>query len=296
MRKISSAATSTPFSPQPHRNNPGRCLVGSDGIIGVTAHHPLWSATRGAWVSAAELEPGEHLRGIGEGAGVVVAVASLLPRGQEPVYNIEVEGDHCYRVGEQGLLVHNSSVPCDQCKDDPAWGLPTTGQQNFSLMNITVTVPLHPSPLFPVDPGSENVGVISLVKFRAEGHSFNVTGFPGTGTSQSSRSFTKRFGKPGDHAGHVIANSFGGTDYIGVLGNNIFPLNGSVNNSGWKIRGENVCKNLVANNNIVCARIMFTYGDPMNPARPKVMVWDFLYQKTPTDPWQTTSQSPITNT
>jgi hypothetical protein len=25
------------------------------------------------------------------------------------VYNIEVEGDHCYRVGEQGLLVHNMS-------------------------------------------------------------------------------------------------------------------------------------------------------------------------------------------
>ena len=27
----------------------------------------------------------------------------------EPVYNIEVEGDHCYRVGQQGLLVHNNS-------------------------------------------------------------------------------------------------------------------------------------------------------------------------------------------
>jgi hypothetical protein len=26
------------------------------------------------------------------------------------VYNIEVEGDHCYRVGEQGLLVHNASA------------------------------------------------------------------------------------------------------------------------------------------------------------------------------------------
>ncbi|WP_232056228.1 hypothetical protein [Tuwongella immobilis] len=99
-------------------------LVGSDGIIGVTAHHPLWSATRGAWVSAAELEPGERLsgitqtadRGIGEGAGVVVEVASVLPRGQEPVYNIEVDGDHCYRVGTSGLLVHNASdrdVTCD---------------------------------------------------------------------------------------------------------------------------------------------------------------------------------------
>jgi len=28
------------------------------------------------------------------------------------VYNLEVEGDHCYRVGEQGLLVHNTSAPC----------------------------------------------------------------------------------------------------------------------------------------------------------------------------------------
>ena len=30
----------------------------------------------------------------------------------EPVFNLEVEGDHCYRVGEQGLLVHNNSVGC----------------------------------------------------------------------------------------------------------------------------------------------------------------------------------------
>jgi hypothetical protein len=28
------------------------------------------------------------------------------------VYNIEVEGDHCYRVGQQGILVHNQSAPC----------------------------------------------------------------------------------------------------------------------------------------------------------------------------------------
>jgi hypothetical protein len=31
---------------------------------------------------------------------------------QEPetVYNLEVEGDHCYRVGQQGLLVHDMSA------------------------------------------------------------------------------------------------------------------------------------------------------------------------------------------
>ena len=31
--------------------------------------------------------------------------------GEEPVYNIEVEGDHCYRIGALGMLVHNSSIP-----------------------------------------------------------------------------------------------------------------------------------------------------------------------------------------
>lgn len=38
-------------------------------------------------------------------------VEKLEFRGEEAVYNIEVEGDHCYRVGEQGVLVHNASQP-----------------------------------------------------------------------------------------------------------------------------------------------------------------------------------------
>jgi hypothetical protein len=37
-------------------------------------------------------------------------VESLALRsGEESVYTLEVDGDHCYRVGEQGLLVHNAS-------------------------------------------------------------------------------------------------------------------------------------------------------------------------------------------
>jgi hypothetical protein len=35
------------------------------------------------------------------------------------VYNFEVEGDHCYRVGQQGILVHNASVK-------PNWIMPGT--------------------------------------------------------------------------------------------------------------------------------------------------------------------------
>ena len=44
-------------------------------------------------------------------------VQKVAPRGEEVVYNIEVEGDHCYRVGEQGVLVHNASFakPKDPC-------------------------------------------------------------------------------------------------------------------------------------------------------------------------------------
>ncbi len=38
-------------------------------------------------------------------------VESLTLREQlEAVYTFEVEGDHCYRVGEQGLMVHNASA------------------------------------------------------------------------------------------------------------------------------------------------------------------------------------------
>jgi hypothetical protein len=34
------------------------------------------------------------------------------------VYNLEVEGDHCYRVGEHGILVHNTSAPDPYCRPE----------------------------------------------------------------------------------------------------------------------------------------------------------------------------------
>ena len=38
------------------------------------------------------------------------------------MYNIEVEGDHCYRVGQQGLLVHNTSPAATPATPaTPAW-------------------------------------------------------------------------------------------------------------------------------------------------------------------------------
>src|SRR5262249_27260157 len=83
-------------------------VEGSEESIGVTAQHPFWSPDRNIWVPAGELREGERLLAAD---GSTPRVISFTPRpGPEPVYNIEVEGDHCYRVGEQGLLVHNQSA------------------------------------------------------------------------------------------------------------------------------------------------------------------------------------------
>jgi len=73
--------------------------------VGVTANHLFWSADREDFVAAGLLRVGERLSGFdGE-----PRVAKVAPRsGAERVYNLEVEGEHAYYVGERGLLVHNS--------------------------------------------------------------------------------------------------------------------------------------------------------------------------------------------
>jgi hypothetical protein len=79
--------------------------------IGVTPHHPLWSLDRHAWVSASELRPYERLATLTGPARLMDAIDTHIA---DPVYNIEVEGENCYRVGETGTLVHNQSIPTRQ--------------------------------------------------------------------------------------------------------------------------------------------------------------------------------------
>jgi hypothetical protein len=93
-------------------------VEGEEKRIGVTGSHRFWSVDRSDWVAAAELKVGERLLAAD---GSTPAVESFTPRQEpEPVYNIEVDGDHCYRVGQQGLLVHNASEPC--CLIDDSQG------------------------------------------------------------------------------------------------------------------------------------------------------------------------------
>ncbi len=84
-------------------------VEGEPRPIRVTALHPFWSVDRQAWVPLSELHRGERLSAWNGSTPVVESLT--LREDPEPVYNIEVEGDHCYRVGQQGLLVHNASCP-----------------------------------------------------------------------------------------------------------------------------------------------------------------------------------------
>ena len=97
-------------------------VLGADGTVETitgTTIHPVWSVDRQEWVPLAELADGERLCcdtesfGLGfpssfppKASGLVLSVS--LSRVSQPVYNIEVHGEHVYQVGELGVLVHNS--------------------------------------------------------------------------------------------------------------------------------------------------------------------------------------------
>lgn len=83
-------------------------VKGLDEPIGATANHPFWSDTLRDFVEAGELRPGERLYGVKGNP----RITKVLPRGPpEPVYNIEVFGEHVYQISSCGLLVHNGG-PC----------------------------------------------------------------------------------------------------------------------------------------------------------------------------------------
>jgi hypothetical protein len=83
-------------------------VLGADGTVETitgTTIHPVWSVNRQEWLPLAELVDGERLQGL-DGLAVVLSVT--LSRVSQPVYNIEVHGEHVYQVGELGLVVHNT--------------------------------------------------------------------------------------------------------------------------------------------------------------------------------------------
>ena len=82
-------------------------ITGMDEPLGVTDTHPIWSDTRQTFITAGQLQPGEHLR---SETGVISQVTRITPRRGPPelTYNLEIDGEHVYHVAESGLLVHNA--------------------------------------------------------------------------------------------------------------------------------------------------------------------------------------------
>jgi hypothetical protein len=74
-----------------------------------TAAHKFYRASDEQWVAAIDLEVGDTLQGVDD--TLTIREVKRYP-GVHRVYNMTVEGEHVYRVGSLGTLVHNT------CYDD----------------------------------------------------------------------------------------------------------------------------------------------------------------------------------
>jgi len=74
-------------------------------VLEVTGQHKLYSASRDGWVEVEKLESGEFLR-TRSGELKVESLEKL--DGVHRVFNIEVEGEHCYFVSKDEVLSHNN--------------------------------------------------------------------------------------------------------------------------------------------------------------------------------------------
>ncbi len=88
--------------------------------IRATDVHPIWSMEREEWIPAGELVPGELVDTLT--GPVAVEAVQRLHSGHD-VYNIEVHGEHVFRVTADGVLVHNA------CPN----GLPNYKRGSFSI-------------------------------------------------------------------------------------------------------------------------------------------------------------------
>ena len=80
-------------------------LSDQPAALGVTAQHPVYSLDRGDFVAAGELSAGERLATL---AGPTAVLGIQPQHAAQTVYNLEVQGQHVFRVTSNGLLVHNS--------------------------------------------------------------------------------------------------------------------------------------------------------------------------------------------
>jgi hypothetical protein len=233
-------------------------VEGESKPIRVTGGHPFWSEDRQDWVAVKELRIGERLRGR---TGRPRVLALSLRAEPEPVYNIEVDGDHCYRVGQQGLLVHNASAP-DPCADP-------TQKQGYQRKKVKVK-DRRPGRRFGqmIDIEVVETLIKQITKSDLD---------TGSDTTDASQAWAQCVaGLPGDDAGHVLGNQLGGSGRVD--GMNLYPQNLSENRGLQRAREDWVYGEVNAGK-CVCVKITLRY-DPIgfnvqtHPARPTKVIYE----------------------
>jgi hypothetical protein len=84
----------------------------NDDTITATDEHPFWVNSRGEWIDAEDVQPGDLLL---DNTGVTLTVDEVTIRNtiDQTVHNLTIDDLHTYyvRVGGVAALVHNSSCP-----------------------------------------------------------------------------------------------------------------------------------------------------------------------------------------
>ncbi|NBU17324.1 MAG: hypothetical protein EBS48_10020, partial [Actinobacteria bacterium] len=101
--------------------------------IRATDVHPVWSVDREEWVPAGELEPGEQVDTL---AGPVAVLSVERLESALDVYNIEVHGEHVFRVTADGVLVHNGDLTCNLAAARKVLGEAPEGMKDPHLHHI----------------------------------------------------------------------------------------------------------------------------------------------------------------
>ncbi|RHX77446.1 hypothetical protein DLM77_21160 [Leptospira yasudae] len=75
-------------------------------IFHTTWNHPFWVVTERSWVQVKDLKVGDIVQ-LKDGSSVPITGIRPYSLSMTPVYNLEVEENHTYYVGKDGVLVHN---------------------------------------------------------------------------------------------------------------------------------------------------------------------------------------------
>jgi RHS repeat-associated protein len=103
--------------------------LASGDVLELTDTHRLYSASRDQWIAAGALWDGEYLRGA---FATVPVIDVRVVEGSRQVFNLEVEGEHRYLVGDARVLAHNTGNKVeDGCPKGSRTGATESGKWKF---------------------------------------------------------------------------------------------------------------------------------------------------------------------